>query len=685
MRKNNKVPLSIIKTVHRLMMLFMILILTGCGGGGGGDDEPDIAPYDEAWTEVLIADLSKDIPEGVGGLLEPQVNALQDNNGNIHFTYYNVIVAEYTVTADVSDVAGNTATQATELFTKDETTEPTIDILPVTGDNIVTDTEDDSVIINGTTTGVEAGQTVKVTIEDAGGNTVYTGPSNVTVDEFNTWIISDVDMSDLADLDGYTVFADVRDSAGNSAFQATELFNITNATVLTIDIFPVTGDNIVTDSEDDSVTLQGITTGAEQGQIVTVNIIDVTNTNVYSGTASVQADGTWSIDNVDLSALPNEDDNYNYGIFYKTYDPDYDYGDSGIAEVDPELVVMTDRCTTLSMTLKTDNRPVLAYQGGTRQRCGDDFEADVMFQVQSANNWTEYTGAIGYVERNPVFTDGYAGKTISITADYADNIHTAYQFFYEGCDRMNLDYPDQDYAMFSHPYSDQGLNGAGEETVDGNEYINNSTGDQHRQGDFGKILLNADGNPTVFYVAEIRSDSGITYGVKMAVRIDDEWISEWVWTTNKNEWEIGYLSPSLSPDGTLGVAYYLKRQDDEIEDPDYLRYSEKKLATEEVPVPEWTSFAVNQLSYCGDFCSLAYDSEGNPAIAYYTTKTYSELDRKNLIFSYRTNGNWVKETVAYQGNIGKYNTLWFNEADGVFCVSTYSIDEQKVYLYNRYE
>ncbi|MCP5305094.1 MAG: retention module-containing protein [Chromatiaceae bacterium] len=211
--------------------------------------------------------------------------------------------APYTVLADVSDAAGNPAPQATENFQTLDTTGPTIDIDPVTGDNQVDDSEDDSVTLSGSTTGVEPGQTVSVVIEDGTGATVFSGSATVQAD--GSWSIPGVDLSGLPDGAPYTVLADVSDAAGNPAPQATENFQTLDTTGPTIDIDPVTGDNQVDDSEDDSVTLSGSTTGVEPGQTVSVVIEDGTGATVFSGSATVQADGSWSIPGVDLSGLPD--------------------------------------------------------------------------------------------------------------------------------------------------------------------------------------------------------------------------------------------------------------------------------------------------------------------------------------------------------------------------------------------
>jgi len=457
--KNNYTKMSQFNNLIFIVFIILMCVFSGCGGGGGGSDEPDLAPYDKAWTKVEIADLS----EEAGGLLSPHVKAIQDKNGIIHFAYF-----------------------------KDE-----------------------------------------------------------------------------------------------------------------------------------------------------------------------------------------EDPDYNYGIFYKSYNPaNGSFIDNGISPV-----ALTERCNALTMTLKSDNRPVIAYQGGTPNACGSaHHESDIMFQVLSQAGWSEYTGAIGYVDpdRNPFYNDGYAGRTISIIADELDNIHTSYQFFYEGCDAMNNELPDQDYILFSPPYTNQGPDGEGEETVEGNTYINFGTALQGRQGDGGKIILNADQVPVVFYIAQI----GQTYGIRSAVKNNTgQWDSEWVEIIDRSNYQVGHLSPALAPDGSLGIAFYMEQvQGSELDDSHHLLYSEKQSDG------NWITETVNMLSICGEFCTLAYNTNGTPAIAYYVLQNYSNMERKDLVFSYKKDDStWFRETVSYNGNIGNYNTLWFNDADGTFHISSYSIDEQKVYLFNRYK
>ncbi|MCE7609435.1 hemolysin, partial [Vibrio fluvialis] len=80
----------------------------------------------------------------------------------------------------------------------------------------------------------------------------------------------------------------------------------TTAEDVTISINAVTGDNQVDDSEDNSVTLSGTTSGSESGQTVSVSVLDASGTEVYNGTAMVQADGSWSISGVDMSEWVDE-------------------------------------------------------------------------------------------------------------------------------------------------------------------------------------------------------------------------------------------------------------------------------------------------------------------------------------------------------------------------------------------
>ncbi|TKD56513.1 gliding motility-associated C-terminal domain-containing protein, partial [Flavobacterium sp. ASW18X] len=182
-----------------------------------------------------------------------------------------------TVTADVTDVAGNPATD-NDPITLDNTV-PTIDITtPIEGDNIVNAAEDGDVTISGTTTDVEDGQVVTVTFDD-GVNPPVTTTATVSG---NAWTATDADISGLNN-GTITVTADVTDVAGNPATD-NEPINLNNSIPIvdsfsTIDTTPIlTG----TDGPNETLTV-GLDTDGD-------GITDVT----YSVTTD--ATGNWSID-----------------------------------------------------------------------------------------------------------------------------------------------------------------------------------------------------------------------------------------------------------------------------------------------------------------------------------------------------------------------------------------------------
>ncbi|MEQ9289736.1 MAG: Ig-like domain-containing protein, partial [Cyclobacteriaceae bacterium] len=185
-----------------------------------------------------------------------------------------------TITADVSDVAGNPAPQATRDIVHDSIA-PTLAIDVVAGDDIINAVEDDSpVTISGTTAGVEDGQLVTINLNGE----VYS--ATVTA---GTWSV-DIPALDAENLaqGTSTITADVNDVAGNPATQATrDIVHDSIAPTLAIDV--VAGDDIINAVEDDSpVTVSG-TTVAEDGQVVTIDL----NGQTYSATVTA---GVWSVD-----------------------------------------------------------------------------------------------------------------------------------------------------------------------------------------------------------------------------------------------------------------------------------------------------------------------------------------------------------------------------------------------------
>ncbi|EOJ5472961.1 Ig-like domain-containing protein [Escherichia coli] len=166
-----------------------------------------------------------------------------------------------------------------------------ISINTVSGDDVINAAEKSAdLTLSGSTSGVEAGQTVTVTF---GGKT-YT--ATVAGDGSWTTTVPAADLSALRDGDA-TVQASVSTINGNTA-SATHAYSV-DATAPTLAINTIATDDILNAAEaGNPLTISG-SSNAEAGQTVTVTLNGVT----YTGT--VQADGSWSVSvpTADLSNL----------------------------------------------------------------------------------------------------------------------------------------------------------------------------------------------------------------------------------------------------------------------------------------------------------------------------------------------------------------------------------------------
>ncbi|MDA6995521.1 Ig-like domain-containing protein [Escherichia coli] len=166
-----------------------------------------------------------------------------------------------------------------------------ISINTVSGDDVINAAEKGAdLTLSGSTSGVEAGQTVTVTF---GGKT-YT--ATVAGDGSWTTTVPAADLSALRDGDA-TVQASVSNINGNTA-SATHAYSV-DATAPLVAINTIANDDILNVSEAGAgITISGTTT-AQAGQTLTVTL----NNNTYQTT--VQANGTWSVNvpATDLSGL----------------------------------------------------------------------------------------------------------------------------------------------------------------------------------------------------------------------------------------------------------------------------------------------------------------------------------------------------------------------------------------------
>ncbi len=204
------------------------------------------------------------------------------------------------LTAEVTDTAGNTGTSPAVTFTL-ATTAPSIAIAaPVAGDNVINKAEAAAgVTISGTATAGSAavnGQTATITLVD-GGNAVkdtYTATVSNGAWSVN---VSAAQAQALAD-GSYSIRANVSDAAGNAAPTATQVIAVDETAPVIAITAPVAGDNIVNKSEAAAgVTISGTATAgsaAINGQTATITIVDGSSAvkDTYTTTVS---NGAWSV------------------------------------------------------------------------------------------------------------------------------------------------------------------------------------------------------------------------------------------------------------------------------------------------------------------------------------------------------------------------------------------------------
>ncbi|WP_420820600.1 beta strand repeat-containing protein, partial [Shewanella japonica] len=149
--------------------------------------------------------------------------------------------------------------------------------------------------ITGTSQDIPAGGTVTLVITDIAGTSITI--TDVAVNADGTYSVDNVDLSTLVDGD-ITVVATATDSNGNDlSANDTENLDAVDAQ-LTVDLV-IDGDN----NGDITGTSQDIPTGGT----VTLVITDIAGTTITITDVAVNADGTYSVDNVDLSTLVDGD------------------------------------------------------------------------------------------------------------------------------------------------------------------------------------------------------------------------------------------------------------------------------------------------------------------------------------------------------------------------------------------
>jgi len=185
----------------------------------------------------------------------------------------------YTLSAAVSDKAGNPATAGRDVLV--DTTVPQLTINTVSDDNVINSAEHaQALIVTGSVTGAAAGDVVTVTINSKH----YTA----TLDASGNWSVG-VPAADVGALTAgdYTITAALTDKAGNSNSATRDVEVNLTAPALTIDT--VSGDDVINSTEKtQDLTIAGSASGLAPGAVVTVML----NGKAYS--ATVNDSGLWT-------------------------------------------------------------------------------------------------------------------------------------------------------------------------------------------------------------------------------------------------------------------------------------------------------------------------------------------------------------------------------------------------------
>ncbi|WP_269156326.1 retention module-containing protein [Photobacterium damselae] len=194
-----------------------------------------------------------------------------------------------TATVTTTDEAGHSASATDEhAYQVDTDIAASITITSIaTDDNVTGPDSEHSQTIKGTVGGdVQEGDHVIVSLDGK-----VLGPATVQADK--SWSLN-VDGKVLLDAgrDSVTATVDIRDAAGNQA-HATTTHDYTVDVSATIDIDPITDDNIITQKEghEQSLTI----TGSVGGQVQAGDTVIVTLHN-HQYKTTVGADNTWSVD-----------------------------------------------------------------------------------------------------------------------------------------------------------------------------------------------------------------------------------------------------------------------------------------------------------------------------------------------------------------------------------------------------
>ncbi|MBQ0298628.1 Ig-like domain-containing protein, partial [Enterobacter roggenkampii] len=236
-------------------------VISGTATGAAAGDKVTVTIGGQTYTTVLDAagNWSVGVPASV-------ISGLSDGT--------------VTVTASVTDAAGNTGTGSHEVTV--DTGLPSVSFNAISDDNVLNAVEKgQDLSVSGTSANLAEGTVVTVTLN--GKNYTATTAAD------GTWSLT-VPAADLAGLGqaNYTLNATTTNGVGNSVSNTANL--LVDTALPTVTINTVAGDNVINAAEVAAgQTLSGTVANAEAGNTVTVTI----GGNSY--TATVQNDLTWSV------------------------------------------------------------------------------------------------------------------------------------------------------------------------------------------------------------------------------------------------------------------------------------------------------------------------------------------------------------------------------------------------------
>ncbi|MBU1169318.1 MAG: hypothetical protein KKD44_07115 [Proteobacteria bacterium] len=416
-------------------------------------------------------------------------------------------------------------------------------------------------------------------------------------------------------------------------------------------------------------------------------------------------------------------DEFPYRLMYKSFNRgDFLYLNSGNTVLEEVLLIDDDPRNRAGLSVSVaGGKPVIAYPVFKLYIVLEDSDlnnqGDVMIAVRDgAGTWRQEIAAYGYVspERNPVFRDGLAQSDFCLLGNNEGQVMLSFQFYTEGIDSYNFDYPDLRYIsqpvdafVNNDVYAVADL----EEVVEGNVYQNNASGQQKDQGRVNHLILDHDGNPVIFYyIDDTVNGSSQDFGIRYSRRVDGEWLTpQWI----ESGVTVAYISGAVKSDGGLFVAYTVTNVPDFIDSqtilPSIVKYAEQiDVITgydddgEEIHEWEWHYGYVNYNTICGSYLTMVLDASDHPVVAYYDEMNFT-LNRffSRIKVSRRTEaGNWevfviTPEDVGLSNDvspfdvtpgstdiyyIGKYNHVWM-DGNGRINLSSYSTVNKKTYLF----